>query len=124
MFGQQTYNYQHLQNNDLIQSNVERVEEGMFVGCIDFSITYSDAQNNQTEKVADAKFVIKETLKGYGDDRTICFNSNGDWLHVYNNGELVDSVSQSINIPIRVLLQYILPNNFIHSFNTIWSKRY
>lgn len=92
VLAQQTYNSQHHQITNSEQSLVEKVIEGVFVGCIDFTVTYSVSQNIQTEKVDDAELIIKETVKGFGDDRTICYNSNGDWLQIYNNGELVDKV--------------------------------
>jgi hypothetical protein len=91
-FSQQTYLSQHNQTKKNASQLLSDVNTSVFVGCVDYSIKYSAVPTDNVEQREKAEFAAVETKKSYGDERTVCFNANGDWLHIYRNGELIDRV--------------------------------
>jgi hypothetical protein len=91
-FSQQTYLSQHNQTKGESSQLSSDLDAGVFVGCVDYSIRYLAVPTDNVEQREKAEFAATETEKSYGDERTVCFNANGDWLHIYRNGELIDRV--------------------------------
>lgn len=91
VFSQQTYLSQHNHSDDKLPKP-STPSTGVFVGCIDYNITYLAVPTKDAKRKENADFAIAETLKSNGDERTDCFNANGDWVHIYKSGELVDRV--------------------------------
>lgn len=91
-FSQQTCMSQHNHSGEKAAKPADISDSGAFVGCIDYDITYLAVPTEDVERKESAEFAVSETLKSNGNQRTDCFNANGDWVHIYGNGELLDKV--------------------------------
>lgn len=93
-FSKQTYNLQHNQiqpEKTFKQPSVHK-DTNVFIGCVEYTVSYIVAPTEDSERRGNAQFAATENKKSYGDKRTICYNANGDWIHIYGNSELVDKV--------------------------------
>jgi hypothetical protein len=91
-FSQQTYLSQHKQTKKEPSQLSSDLDAGVFVGCVDYSVKYLALPTDDVEQREKAEFVATEYQKTHGDERTVCFNANGDWLHIYRNAALADRV--------------------------------
>ncbi|MDN7128767.1 hypothetical protein J6I92_02600 [Pseudidiomarina sp. 1APR75-15] len=92
VFSQETYIFQHSHAAEEAPETSNELDADVFVGCIDYTITYLAVPTDNIEQREKAEFAIAELLKSNGAHRTDCFNANGDWLHIYKNGEQVDRI--------------------------------
>lgn len=92
VFSQQTYLTQHNQAKGESSQLISDVDAAVFVGCVDYNIRYLAVPTDNIEQREKAEFAATETEKSYGDERTVCFNANGDWVHIHRNGDLIDRV--------------------------------
>lgn len=93
-FSKQTYNLQHNQiqpTKTFTQSSVQQ-DAKVFIGCIEYTVSYAVAPTADIELIDKAQFVVTQNNKSYGNKRTICYNANGDWVNIYGNSELVDKI--------------------------------
>lgn len=93
-FSQQTYQLQHnlIQPKKVLDKTDTGYEGDFFVGCVEYRVSYVVVPTDDSERMSNAQFAATENKKSYGDKRTICYNSLGDWLHIYGNAELVDRI--------------------------------
>lgn len=93
-YSQQTYQLQHnnIQPKKTINKSTGQQDTNVFVGCIEYSVSYLVVPTEDVERRNKAQFAATENKKSYGDERTICYNANGDWLHIYGNAEIVDRI--------------------------------
>jgi len=92
VFSLETYISQHNRAVEGIPQTSSELDTDVFVGCIDYTVTYLAVPTENVERREKAEFAIAEIQKSNGDERTECFNANGDWLHIYKNGERVDRI--------------------------------
>jgi hypothetical protein len=93
-FSKQTYNLQHNQiqpEKTFKQPSVQQ-DAKVFIGCVEYTVSYVVSPTEDSERRDNAQFAATENKKSYGDKRTICYNANGDWVHIYGNSELVDKI--------------------------------
>jgi hypothetical protein len=93
-FSKQTYNLQHnqIQPEKIFKQPSVQQDANAFTGCVEYTVSYVVAPTEDIDRRDLAQFAATENKKSYGDKRTICYNTNGDWVHIYGNSELVDKI--------------------------------
>ena len=73
-------------------TNTTLLKSGIFVGCVDYKITYMGLDTENKEQQENIDFLIKNSSENYGLERTYCFNEYGDWLHIYRDAKQIDKI--------------------------------